>query len=127
MSAPSSFRKALIGVGVDLVEIERAGRLVKNHPDGIRRFLNPSEARLLAAARNKPLAFALIFAAKEAASKAAGQPLNSPGMFRPFRVSIQSRRLSVRWSAPKGARTRFSLVPFTWKNLIGMVAFCYST
>jgi holo-[acyl-carrier-protein] synthase len=115
----------LLGVGVDLVEMERAGRFVHAHPGGVERFLLPSENLLFKKARNKPLAFALIFAAKEAASKSVGQSLGGPGAFRAFRVSRSGRRLTVRWTAPAGRNVAFRLLPFRWKNLAGMLVWSY--
>ena len=121
-----SARGRLIGVGVDLVEIERAGRLVRRHPGGVERFLNPSETKLFQRARQKDLAFALIFAAKEAASKSVGVSLAAPGLFRAFQVSKRGDRLKVRWTRSGTAPVRIDLVPFLWKNLAGMLAYSYS-
>lgn len=121
-------RGRLIGVGVDLVEVKRVERLVRRHPDGVARFLTPAEAVLLKNSRKKALAFALIFAAKEAASKSVGVSLAGPGMLRDFRVLKRGRRLEVRWSRSKSQSVQISLMPFFFqKNLVGMLAASYST
>ena len=120
-----------MGVGVDLVEIERAGRLLSRHSGAVERFLTPSEARLLKHSRNRPLAFALLFAAKEAASKSVGQSLSGPGMFRDFAVAKRGARLVVRWTgarhphATRPANVRIELFPFVWKRVAGMLAYSY--
>lgn len=123
----SRHRGRLVGVGIDLVETERAKRLVQSHPGGVARFLTPEENRLVRAARDRASAFALVFAAKEAASKSVGQSLSGPGMFRHFRVSRQGRRLRVRWAGPGARRVRIELFPFFWNRLAGMLAYSYST
>lgn len=136
-----SRRGRLIGVGVDLVEIDRAASLVRRHPEGVERFLTPSEAKLLRRSRNRPLAFALLFAAKEAASKSVGQSLSGLGMFRDFIVQKRGSRLTVRWTRARRALPRASarpssrvsqskdvrieLFPFAWKRVAGMLAYSY--
>lgn len=120
-------RGRLIGVGVDLIETERAERFLASHPDGVARFLSASEYRLLRAARNRTLAFALLFAVKEAASKAAGVPLSGPGMFRRFPVSKRGGQLRVRWTGPAARRVTFRTVPFLWQNLAGSLVYGYSS
>jgi phosphopantetheine--protein transferase-like protein len=117
----------LIGVGVDLVEIERAERFLMSHPGGVARFLSPAENRLLRGARNRTLAFALLFAVKEAASKAAGVTLAGPGMFRQFPVARQGHRLSVRWTGSRTRRVTFRTIPFLWQNLAGSLVYGYSS
>ncbi len=120
-------RGRLIGVGVDLIETERAERFVRSHPDGVARFLTPQENLLLRRARRRGLAFAFLFAAKEAASKAVGQSLSGPGMFRDFQVSKRGGRLQVRWVRPRGGAVRIDLYPFVWQRLAGVLAYGYGT
>lgn len=120
-------RGRLIGVGIDLVETGRVERFLASHPGGVARFLSPAENRLLAGARNRPLAFALLFATKEAASKAAGVTLAGPGMFRQFPVSKQGGRLRVRWTGPRARRITFRTVPFLCSNLAGSLVYGYSS
>jgi phosphopantetheine--protein transferase-like protein len=117
----------LIGVGVDLVERERAARLVHRNADGLSRFLLPSEFSLLKKSHNKPLAFAFMFAAKEAASKSVGVSLTGPGSFRAFRIRKAGGRLEASWTAPAGRNVRFRLYPFLRKNLVGIIVHSYRT
>lgn len=120
-------RGRLIGVGLDLVEVDRAARLLRRHPAGVDRFLTPAEVRLLKRSRQKALAFALLFAAKEAASKSVGESLAGPGMFRAYRVSKSGSRLKVRWARAGARKVRIDLIPFTQKNLAGVLAYSYAT
>lgn len=117
----------LIGVGIDLVERERAARLLRRNGPGLSRFLLPSESRLLKRSRNRPLAFALMFAAKEAASKSVGVPLTGPGSFRAFRVRKTGGRLEAVWAAPAGRGVRIRLYPFLRKDLAGVLAHSYGS
>ena len=63
----------IVGVGLDLVEIERvAGILAKSGDRFIDRVLHPEENRSRIATREGPTHFAGLFAAKEAVMKALG-------------------------------------------------------
>jgi len=63
----------IVGVGLDLVEIERvAGILEKSGDRFIDRVLHPEENRARIATREGPTHFAGLFAAKEAVMKALG-------------------------------------------------------
>jgi holo-[acyl-carrier protein] synthase len=63
----------IVGVGLDLVEIERvAGILAKSGDRFVDRVLHPEEDRSRLAAREGPTHFAGLFAAKEAVMKALG-------------------------------------------------------
>jgi holo-[acyl-carrier protein] synthase len=63
----------IVGVGLDLVEIERvAGILAKSGDRFVDRVLHPEEDRSRLSAREGPTHFAGLFAAKEAVMKALG-------------------------------------------------------
>ncbi len=59
---------AIIGVGIDVVDISRFGESLERTPDLLERLFTPAEARLGLAS------LAARFAAKEAAAKALGAP-----------------------------------------------------
>jgi len=69
MAEMSPRRPAIIGIGIDLVDIARFERAAPRLKE---RLLTPSEARYCSTQRNPPLHFAARFAAKEAVLKALG-------------------------------------------------------
>ena len=121
------FKSGLKGVGIDLVEIARASRFVLLHHKKLETFLTPSEYRLFSKSKSKVECFALLFAAKEAASKALGITLTHPGLFRHFRISLGENRLKVRFSGmgKYPASRKIQLLPFSLRDSVGVMAFAY--
>jgi len=63
----------IVGVGVDIVEVERIGRIIERYGDRfIRRVFTQEEARYCRRTAHPEQRFAARFAAKEAALKALG-------------------------------------------------------
>jgi len=63
----------ILGVGIDLVEIERVAGMLERHGDAfVRRILHPEEDRARVESAEGPTHLAGLFAAKEAVMKALG-------------------------------------------------------
>ena len=62
----------VVGLGVDIVEIDRVRKALENQPNMVERVFTPGEAEYCAARQNQYQHFAGRFAAKEAALKALG-------------------------------------------------------
>lgn len=119
-------RERLSGAGIDLVEISRAARFVRSHRNRLSRFLLPSEYALFLRSRNKVAAFALLFAAKEAASKALHIRISSPSELRQFCVVRRGNSMSVKLggAAARTCRlTRVRLAAFRLPGAVGVLAF----
>jgi len=80
-------RKAVSGIGIDAVELRRAARFVRSHKSRLGSVLHPHELRLVCKSRSTSVAFAVLFALKEAASKSLGVRIDHPRQF--LRFSIQ--------------------------------------
>lgn len=65
-------RSNVVGVGIDLVEIERMQRAVERSPHFVRRVFSPSEIHYCTYSRRPSVHYAGIFAAHEAVLKALG-------------------------------------------------------
>jgi len=127
LSRRSSSNSYIQGVGIDLVELSRAKRFVRLHQDRLKNFFTPSEYRLFLHSKSKAKSFALLFAAKEAASKSLGITLTHPGAFRQFRVSWQDHQLCVGLTGvnPSGKAQKIKLIPFSLKHSLGVIALAY--
>jgi holo-[acyl-carrier protein] synthase len=62
----------IVGVGIDLIEIDRIERALERHPRFAERCFTPAEAAYCLSRRYPPQHFAARFAAKEAIGKALG-------------------------------------------------------
>ncbi len=62
----------IIGIGIDIIEIERIKRAVERRPRFLQRFFTSGELMLLKQKGNHPASIAGFFAAKEAVVKAMG-------------------------------------------------------
>lgn len=62
------------GVGVDVVDVERFGRILERSPGVMSRTLLPAEQLLPSGERRSPASLAARFAGKEAVAKALGAP-----------------------------------------------------
>ena len=79
-------------LGVDILEWKKAGEFYRRHHDRLADWLTTDEKKFVAA-RQKPYeGFAMIFAAKEAASKALGIRAAGPEMLRSIRLKPRSSR-----------------------------------
>ena len=67
----------MIGIGVDLVEVERMRTVIARTPTLVERVFTPGERAYAEAARDPAQRFAARFAAKEAALKALGVGLGA--------------------------------------------------
>ena len=99
-------------IGVDIVEIDRIARSVKN-PRFLKRVFTASEVAYCRARKNSAQHFAVRFAAKEAVWKAVGQP-------RLLHRDIQVRQRKARGDLPEafykiGASGLH--LPFPWPRL----------
>ena len=71
-TAPRSFGEESVGLGVDIVEIERMRTILERTPSFAERVFSPEECAYCLAKSNPAAHFALRFAAKEAVVKALG-------------------------------------------------------
>ena len=103
----TSGRSAKLDIGVDIVEIPRISRSVRN-PRFLARVFTPAEVRYCRSHRNAAQHFAVRFAAKEAVWKAVGRPKllhrdiqvrnranGKPEVVFPPRFARLARRLSI--------------------------------
>ncbi len=114
----------ILGVGIDLVEINRAKRLIKQNRRFLKQFLSPKEYLIVQKSRHKTKAFGLLFAAKEAVSKAMGISIQSPRAFADYIMYIKDGKLCCNFFR-KGHKTKhtFILWPFEETTHLGVVAF----
>jgi len=121
----------LYGIGVDLVEWDRASRMVRRHACSLQRILTPHEAALFRRSRLKAKSFAVLFSAKEAASKAIGLTVSHPAVLSRFEVRRRGNALSVQIhpSLRRGKRlaSRVKITPFSLYNAVGAMAFAYKS
>lgn len=84
---------ALIGIGMDLVDIERADRILQRHGDrALRRFLLPAERHYVESTAHPARHFAVRLAAKEAVYKALARLRGSSSVsWRDIQVSRDRR------------------------------------
>ncbi len=73
--APARPGPAAAGVGVDLVDVQRIGRLLTDHPGGVHELFTSREIAYCRRKRHDEVHFAGRFAAKEAVLKALGTGL----------------------------------------------------
>ena len=121
-------RACLCGVGIDVVDLDRASRFVSKNGEGLRRFFLKREYACFRASRSPVRAFALFFAAKEAVSKALGVPVIHPYQFRKFPVDYSRGKLRGRIPDIAGIRGRVArliLSPFAIPGRVGVMAFAY--
>lgn len=118
----------LTGVGIDVVELARASRFIRAHKRDLKNFFLPSEYRCFSRSRSKAKAFALLFASKEAVSKALGVSIAHPRQFRDYPITLQNGALNVslkpKEGTPKQVRRVF-LTSFSLKDCLGVMAFAY--
>lgn len=118
----------LLGVGVDVVDLKRAQRFIRQHSRNLRSFFLPHEYSRLLKSRSKCRAFALLFAAKEAVSKALGVSIAHPRQFRQYPIYLckGKLRLDCRSRRKSGKRPpRFVLRPVALPGAVGVVALAY--
>jgi holo-[acyl-carrier protein] synthase len=100
----------ILGVGIDLVEVDRIRRDVARHGDGfVNEFLTAGEIAYCAAKRRPHPCFAARFAAKEALGKALGTGVGGTMSWRDIEVRIGdlgAPRLVLSGSAAREAETR---------------------
>lgn len=116
------------GLGVDILSLDRARRFVRAQQKGLKSFLLASEYALWRRSRMSALAFALIFCAKEAASKAAGVSLRSPGDFKDWKIGLLRGRLTVRYHGTRIKRLkslRFAAGAFRQRQHAGILCVAY--
>ena len=77
MVAPSSWRREVIGIGVDLVDVERMRSALARTPTLAARLFSPAERAYAEAAGDPAPRYAARFAAKEAVMKALGVGLGA--------------------------------------------------
>lgn len=65
----------IIGIGIDLIEVERIRKLIEKNPRFIQKIFTPQEIRYSQEKINKYQHFAARFAAKEAFFKALGRKI----------------------------------------------------
>jgi holo-[acyl-carrier protein] synthase len=69
----------ILGIGTDIVAVQRIGKLLSRHPDrGLLHLLHPSEVTEADASPSRERFVAKRFAAKEALAKALGTGLRAP-------------------------------------------------
>jgi holo-[acyl-carrier protein] synthase len=66
----------VIGIGIDIIEVERVKKLAEKHPRFLERIFTPREIDYCLQKRNKYQHLAARFAAKEAFFKAIGKRIN---------------------------------------------------
>jgi holo-[acyl-carrier protein] synthase len=102
----------VVRVGVDLAEVERVGRLLADHPEGVRELFTEREIEYCGRKKDRDVHFAGRFAAKEAVLKAFGTglgrrmrwtdvevvnlPLGKPEVRLNGEVAVRARRLGLR-------------------------------
>ncbi len=77
----------ILGIGTDLVSVQRVGQLLARHPvRGVQHLLHPGELAEADAAPSRERFVAKRFAAKEALAKALGTGLRAPVLLPAIRV-----------------------------------------
>lgn len=117
--------ESIAGVGIDAVELERAARFVRSHAARLRSFFLPREYRFFSRSRRRSRDFALLFAAKEACSKAAGVSVAHPRAFRQFSITPFKGSFKAVWLSAGGRPRRgirFYLKPFRYPGTVGVLA-----
>ena len=77
----------ILGIGTDIVSVQRIGQLLSRHPDrGPHHLLHPAEISEATAAPSHERFVAKRFAAKEALAKALGTGLRAPVLLPSMRV-----------------------------------------
>lgn len=117
----------MMGLGIDIVDLNRASRFVRAHSTRLNKFLLPQEFRRFKSSRSKTRAFALLFAAKEAVSKALGVTVTHPRAFRDYQIRFNRGGLSVRLSDRLRRRYHciFILKAFRAPGSLGVLAMVY--
>lgn len=82
----------IIGIGIDLIEVDRVERLMERHPERSRdRLFTESEVKHCRASRRAAESFAARFAAKEALFKALGTGWGGGAAWRDVEVVVDDR------------------------------------
>ena len=87
----------MIGIGVDLVDVERFRRVISRTPGIVSRLFRPSEREYAEKADDPAQRYAARFAVKEATLKSLGLGLGSGCGFA-VRVRVRVRVMVYRWS-----------------------------
>src|SRR6185503_11821481 len=96
---------AVVGIGIDLVELERVQRALERWGDRfVARIMGPEEAARLPAGEGRTLAVALSVAAKEAASKALGTGWTQGVAWRQVVVDVAAPAVRLEGAAARRAR-----------------------
>jgi len=118
----------LIGLGIDVVDVDRASRFIRAHRSRLKSFLLPQEYHQFERSRYKTRFFALLFSAKEAVSKSLGVAVTHPQAFRDYLISCHGRKLTVRLNRrfDRGQRRlRIFLKSFRTSGSLGVVALAF--
>ena len=96
---------AIVGIGIDLVEIERVERALQRWGDRfLARIMAPEEAARVPKGEGRTLAVALAVAAKEAASKALGTGWTQGVAWRQVVVDVAAPSVRLEGAAALRAR-----------------------
>ncbi len=79
-------------LGVDILEWKKAGEFYRLHRDRLANWLTADEKKFIASNRKPHEAFAMIFAAKEAVSKALGIRVAGPEALKAIRLKPNTAR-----------------------------------
>jgi len=117
-------RGELVGLGVDVVDLNRAKRFVRSHGSRLKSFLLPHEFRAQRKSSSPARSFAILFAAKEATSKSLNVSVTHPKAFRDFRVSTTGRRLGVKLDRRlnRTGKSKIKAVTFEVPGSVGVMA-----
>jgi len=118
----------LAGVGIDIVDLDRAERFVGKHGKKLKSFFLPEEYQQFLKSRSKARYFALLFSAKEAVSKSLGITVTHPYAFRDYEIIKRASVLAVRLRGRVGrgkSSLRVELKAFRIKGGVGVLAFAY--
>jgi len=91
----------------------------------LKRFFHPSEYKTFSRSKSKARSFALLFAAKEAASKAMELSIQHPALFKQFKISFSKNEMTLRWAGKSlhmSQKPRFKLIPFESGDSLGVIA-----
>ena len=111
------------GIGIDVVDLTRARRFLKDHPKSFFRLLAPAEKKRWHAKKPNARDFAKMFAAKEAFFKALGGAWMGLEGFRRMEVSYSRQGRFKVQSLPSGklGEGRFFRAP----NAVGAEVICW--
>lgn len=114
----------ICGIGIDLVELKRSSGFVRRFGGSLKSFFLPHEYRFYQKAKSKSRAFAFLFSAKEASSKALGVSVMHPRQFREFSVVRDGRKWICRYRRNRCSRSVISieLRPFEYPDAMGVLA-----